>query len=99
MRAAPRIEVSAPPEARARYLARTYADLAADRDRLEPLLGHLVALRGRAVVEHWLMLLRGGEYEAPLFALNFGRTRYERCPHCRRWHWTEKLTAPDASPK
>jgi hypothetical protein len=31
-----------------------------------------------------------GEYDAPLFALNFGRTRYERCPHCRRWHWTRR---------
>ena len=29
------------------------------------------------------------DYDAPLFlAINFGRTRYERCPHCRRWHWT-----------
>jgi hypothetical protein len=28
-------------------------------------------------------------YDAPfLFAINFGRTRYERCPHCRHWHWT-----------
>jgi hypothetical protein len=31
----------------------------------------------------------GGGYDAPLFALNFGLTRYERCPHCRRWHWTK----------
>ena len=54
MRAAPRIEVTAAPEARARYLARAYADLAADRDRLEPLLRQLVALRGRATVERWL---------------------------------------------
>jgi hypothetical protein len=29
------------------------------------------------------------DYDAPLFALNFGRTRYERCPHCRHWHWTK----------
>lgn len=29
-----------------------------------------------------------GEYEASFFAINFGPTRYERCPHCRRWHWT-----------
>ena len=29
------------------------------------------------------------DYDAPIFALNFGRTRYERCPHCRRWHWTK----------
>lgn len=25
-------------------------------------------------------------YEAPLFGLNFVTKRYERCPHCRRWH-------------
>jgi hypothetical protein len=29
-----------------------------------------------------------GDYDAPLFGLNFGSTRYERCPHCRHWHWT-----------
>jgi hypothetical protein len=34
-----------------------------------------------------------GDYEAPLFALNFGPTRYERCPHCRRWHWTRTRNA------
>ncbi|MFO0821224.1 MAG: hypothetical protein U1A77_24985 [Pirellulales bacterium] len=32
------------------------------------------------------------EYDAPLFALNFGRIRYERCPHCLRWHWTRPST-------
>jgi hypothetical protein len=30
----------------------------------------------------------GGDYDGPLFGLNFGVTRYERCPHCRHWHWT-----------
>jgi hypothetical protein len=34
-------------------------------------------------------------YDAPLFGVNFGRTRYERCPHCRHWHWT-KTKMPDA---
>lgn len=30
------------------------------------------------------------EYDPSMFlALNFGRTRYERCPHCRHWHWTK----------
>lgn len=29
-----------------------------------------------------------GDYDAPLLALNFGFTRYERCPHCQHWHWT-----------
>jgi hypothetical protein len=30
-----------------------------------------------------------GEYDPPLLALNFGRVRYERCPHCRQWHCTQ----------
>lgn len=29
------------------------------------------------------------DYDPPLFAFNFGSTRYEPCPHCRRWHWTK----------
>ena len=29
------------------------------------------------------------EYGRPLLlGLNFGALRYERCPHCRKWHWT-----------
>ena len=35
----------------------------------------------------------GGDYDAPLFGLNFGPTRYERCPHCQRWHWTRTRNA------
>ena len=35
----------------------------------------------------------GSDYDAPLFALNLGQTRYERCPHCRRWHWTKNSSA------
>jgi len=35
-----------------------------------------------------------GDYDAPLLALNFGTMRYERCPHCRRWHWTKPLGLP-----
>lgn len=31
----------------------------------------------------------GAEYDASLLALNFPRTRYERCPQCRHWHWTK----------
>jgi hypothetical protein len=32
------------------------------------------------------------EYDAPMFAINFGLRRYERCPHCRHWHWTRAFT-------
>ena len=69
MQAAPRIEVIAEPEARARYLARAYADLAADRDRLEMLLRQLIPLRGRAMIERWTQLLRDGQVEALAAAL------------------------------
>lgn len=35
-----------------------------------------------------------GEYDPPLLALNFGRTRYDHCPHCRRWHWSKPVQKP-----
>lgn len=28
----------------------------------------------------------GQTYTRPIFALNLGPRRYERCPHCKRWH-------------
>lgn len=69
MKAAPWIEVTAPLEARAAYLARAYADLLADgpalRDKLEPLVQH----RGRAVVQHWFDLIEAGDREALTAAL------------------------------
>jgi hypothetical protein len=30
------------------------------------------------------------------FALNLGRKRYERCPYCWRWHWTQKQSTRGA---
>ena len=39
----------------------------------------------------------GKDYDAPFFlAVNLGRTRYERCPYCRRWHWTTARVTEDA---
>ena len=28
----------------------------------------------------------GTVYPRPLFGLNMGPKRYERCPNCRKWH-------------
>jgi hypothetical protein len=36
------------------------------------------------------------EYDAPMFAVNFGATRYERCPLCRHWHWTKAFSQTGA---
>lgn len=64
-----RLEVVAAPADRARYLARSYRELAADGDRLADLLRLLAPLRGHATVEGWLGLLAAGETEALAAAL------------------------------
>lgn len=38
------------------------------------------------------------EYDPPLFAVNMGPKRYERCPHCRKWHWTSRTRANFSPP-
>jgi hypothetical protein len=34
------------------------------------------------------------EFDPPIFGVNVGTLRYERCPHCRRWNWTRPAPAP-----
>ncbi len=61
MRAAPRIRLTAPVPARARYLARAYADIAGDPAVLEAVLDRLVPYHGRALVAEWKALAAAGE--------------------------------------
>ncbi|WP_373354936.1 tRNA 2-selenouridine(34) synthase MnmH [Pseudoroseicyclus sp. CXY001] len=60
MGAAPRIVLSAPLDARARYLAEAYADIAADRAGLAEKLLPLARIRGHEVIERWLELSAAG---------------------------------------
>ncbi|KMK68395.1 tRNA 2-selenouridine(34) synthase MnmH [Puniceibacterium sp. IMCC21224] len=69
MKAAPWIEVSAPVPERARYLAEAYADVLANGERLRQILQHLVAFRGRPVVDHWSDLITQGDMTALTAAL------------------------------
>jgi tRNA 2-selenouridine synthase len=64
MKAAPRIEISAPVTARAAYLTRAYRDLVADGGALEDRLDLLVKLQGSERVEGWKTLARDGGHEA-----------------------------------
>jgi tRNA 2-selenouridine synthase len=64
MRRAPRIVIEAPLDARARYLAGIYAELAADRAGLARRLDGLRPLAGHGVVDGWLALLDQGATEA-----------------------------------
>ena len=61
MRAAPRIAVEAPFEARIRYLVEAYDDILSDDERLRARLAPLVHVRGRALVDHWFELIAAGD--------------------------------------
>jgi tRNA 2-selenouridine synthase len=63
MQAAPRIEVSAPLEERARYQARAYADIACRGDLLQ-LLERLPDRLGRKRLEAWSAMAEAGAHEA-----------------------------------
>ncbi|MFN6952452.1 MAG: tRNA 2-selenouridine(34) synthase MnmH [Albidovulum sp.] len=62
MRAAPRIHVAAPVEARAAYLVRAYADLTEDRARLAAVIESLRPLHPADVIERWHNLAAKGDF-------------------------------------
>ena len=64
MKIAPRIEIEASVEARAKYLTRAYADLVSDTDALVERLGKLVRLQGHQKVESWIEMAQSGNHEA-----------------------------------
>ncbi|MCB2137487.1 MAG: tRNA 2-selenouridine(34) synthase MnmH [Rhodobacteraceae bacterium] len=80
MCAAPRLRIVAPLPARADYLARAYADVAADPDRLATLVGRLKGQHAAAVIEDWLALARSGDLAALAhdLMLNHYDPRYEK---------------------
>ncbi len=69
MTAAPRIELSAPRAARARYLVGAYGDILEDRDRLHEALAKLPGRHGAKRVAQWRDMVRGGAFEALAEAL------------------------------
>jgi tRNA 2-selenouridine synthase len=69
MAEAPRIELSASPDARARYLVRAYRDIIEDRAALDEALRRLPTPPGRKRLEAWGQLADAGEFEALALAL------------------------------
>jgi len=63
MRAAPRIDIAASLEARAKFLTRDYADVLEDPDRMAERLNKLRALCSQARVDRWLRYLSEGKHE------------------------------------
>jgi tRNA 2-selenouridine synthase len=64
MAKAPRIELSAPREARVRYLLSAYADIAVDRGGLKTTLAALPGRHGRKRVAAWSALVDAGDLAA-----------------------------------
>ncbi|PWW47779.1 tRNA 2-selenouridine(34) synthase MnmH [Melaminivora alkalimesophila] len=103
LRAAPCIEIEAPPGERLAYLLRDYAYLGDDRPALAERLAQLTELHGRATVQRWQAWAQAGEL-APLFE-ELMRLHYD--PHYSRSqqrnfrHWDERrrLAAADLSPR
>ncbi len=63
MQTAPRIELQAPREARARYLVEAYRDVIDDRAELEAAFARLPAYPGQKRLENWRSLADAGEFE------------------------------------
>ena len=61
MKAAPMVEITAPPEARARYLAEAYDDILSDADTLRARLQPLRFHRSHALVDRWEGMIAAGE--------------------------------------
>jgi tRNA 2-selenouridine synthase len=64
MAVAPRIELTAGPQARAAYLAEVYRDVVADRARLDDVLGRLPSAAGKKRLAAWGELADTGQWEA-----------------------------------
>jgi tRNA 2-selenouridine synthase len=69
MAKAPRIELSAPVAARARYLVRAYRDIAEDRAALDEAMRRLPTPPGRKRLEAWGQLADAGAFENLALAL------------------------------
>jgi tRNA 2-selenouridine synthase len=75
MLAAPRITLQAPHDARARYLAHAYADIAADLATLHATLDRLPGALGRKRLDAWRALADAGEIET--LAASLMETHYD----------------------
>ncbi len=75
MSAARRISLSAPPAERARYLARHYADVVADRAAFDATLARLPVHPGRKALAGWRALADAADLEA--LAADLIETHYD----------------------
>ena len=98
MQVAPRIELSAPLDARADWLTRAYADLTADRAHLAARVRTLAPWHPRETLATWLAMAEGGDFTA--LAADLMQAHYDpRYARTRRGQGPASTTldAPDLS--
>jgi tRNA 2-selenouridine synthase len=69
METAPRIELAAPAEARARHTVETYAEITRDRAALDDILARVPDRPGRKRLAEWRALAEAGDFQALALAL------------------------------
>lgn len=100
MLAAPRIELAAPPEARARYLTCAYGDIIADPASLDEVLGKLPTHHGKERLAEWRALAAAGAFTALAAGLieHHYDPAYERSRRKETRPCVELLTLGDLEP-
>jgi tRNA 2-selenouridine synthase len=100
MVAAPRIELIAPPEARAAYLTRAYADIIADPAALDLTLARLPVHHGKARLDEWRAVAGSGDFvglAAGLIAEHYDPA-YLRSRHKETRPCLAEIILPDLTP-
>jgi tRNA 2-selenouridine synthase len=100
MAAAPRIELTAPRERRARYLVATYGDIIRDRRALDEALTRLPVYPGRRRLDDWAQLADAGQFEAlaeALMELHYDPA-YERSSRKDARPRLDRIALPDLGP-
>lgn len=99
MQAAPRIEITASVEARARYLVTAYSDLTEDREAILTAINRLRSHHSKAQIAAWEEMAESGAYEA--LAADLARQHYD--PAYLRSRKTggeiKQIALPDTSPE
>ena len=99
MNNAPRVRISAPLEARSRFLCRAYSDLTQDQDRLGLLIDHLRAYHSAQQIVQWHAEAQTGNWEVlarGLIAEHYD-PRYAKSA-ARQSNVAEHLSLPDLEP-
>ncbi|MCG6903468.1 MAG: tRNA 2-selenouridine(34) synthase MnmH [Rhodobacter sp.] len=100
MRAARRVRLVAPLAARARYLARAYADLTADHAALQATLAKLIPFQGHDRVQDWQAMATAGRFEdlaGELMRLHYD-SRYTKSRDGRDGETLAEIALPDLGP-